>query len=186
MLWRAHRIGVFGHKPQHGVDVAEFRMVLMGHPDDFLDNVIDRNRYPLPEIEEQTLRNRRIGLGVMGWADLLIKLGLPYDDDRSVRLAEKVMGFIQEKARNQSSELAKTRGKFPSWAESRFAEDGIALRNATLTTVAPTGTISIIAGCSSGIEPYYAVAFERHVMDGPVLALARDLDAKPAGEPLEV
>lgn len=132
----------------------------------FLDNVIDQNRYPLPQIEEQTRRNRRIGLGVMGWADLLVKLRLPYNDDRAVALAERVMGFIEEHARNHSSELAKTRGKFPGWSTSRYADDEIAMRNATVTTVAPTGTISIIAGCSSGIEPYYAIAFERNVMDG--------------------
>ncbi len=151
--------------PEDGVNWERLGTVVR-HAIHFLDNVIDQNRYPLPQIEEQTRRNRRIGLGVMGWADLLVKLRLPYNDDRAVALAEKVMAFIEERARNHSSELAKTRGKFPGWSTSRYAQDEIAMRNATVTTVAPTGTISIIAGCSSGIEPYYAVAFERNVLDG--------------------
>jgi len=132
----------------------------------FLDNVIDQNRYPIEEIAEQTRSNRRIGLGVMGWADMLTRLGLPYNSDSAYDLGRQLMSFVQNEGHKHSSELAKNRGKFPSWENSRYAEENIAMRNATVTTIAPTGTLSIIAGCSSGIEPYYAVAFERNVMDG--------------------
>lgn len=135
----------------------------------FLDNVIDQNKYPLEIIKQQTLKNRRIGLGVMGWADMLIKLRLPYNHEKALELAEKVMSFIENEGHNQSSELAKTRGKLPNWEGSIYKQNNIAMRNATVTTIAPTGTISIIAGCSSGIEPYYSIAFERNVMDGTKL-----------------
>ncbi|MBU8932880.1 MAG: vitamin B12-dependent ribonucleotide reductase [candidate division Zixibacteria bacterium] len=132
----------------------------------FLDNVIDQNKYPLEQIKVQTFKNRRIGLGIMGWADLLVRLGLPYDSQQAQELGGKLMAFISTEGRNHSSELAKTRGKFPNWDQSVFARDNVAMRNATVTTIAPTGTISIIAGCSSGIEPYYAIAFDRNVLDG--------------------
>jgi ribonucleoside-diphosphate reductase alpha chain len=132
----------------------------------FLDNVIDQNKYPIQQIDEQTRRNRRIGLGLMGWADLLIKLRLPYDSDEARSLGSTVMAFVESEARKHSSELAKTRGKFPNWANSIYATENVAMRNATVTTIAPTGTISIIAGCSSGIEPYYSLAYERNVLDG--------------------
>jgi ribonucleoside-diphosphate reductase alpha chain len=132
----------------------------------FLDNVIDENKYPIREIEEQTRASRRIGLGVMGWADMLAQLRVPYDSETALALGGRVMEFVNTRGHFHSSELAKSRGKFPRWADSSFAEEGVAMRNATVTTVAPTGTISIIAGCSSGIEPYYAVSFVRNVMDG--------------------
>jgi ribonucleoside-diphosphate reductase alpha chain len=143
----------------------------------FLDNVIDQNIYPIDEIERQTKKNRRLGLGVMGWADMLVRLGLPYNCEEAIVLAEKVMAFIQNEARNHSSELAKNRGKFPNWEGSVYRQDNVAMRNAALTTIAPTGSISIIASCSSGIEPYYAIAFERNVLDG-----ARLIEVNPLFE----
>jgi len=133
----------------------------------FLDNVIEANRYPLPEIDANTKSNRKIGLGVMGWADMLIQLGIKYDSDEAFELADKIMARIKKVGHAASRELTRTRGHFPLWERSSFYADGrgVEMRNSTVTTIAPTGTISIIAGCSSGIEPIFAVSYVRNVMD---------------------
>lgn len=132
----------------------------------FLDNVIDETRFPIKPIEEMTRANRKIGLGVMGFADMLIEMGVPYDSDEAVRLGEEVMSFILEEARKASSQLAEQRRVFPNYDKSIWKEQGLRLRNATVTSVAPTGTISIIASCSSGIEPLFAITYVREVMEG--------------------
>jgi len=165
----------WGGDPDDGVDWDGLRQVvhLSIH---FLDNVIDANRYPLPEISELAQRIRRVGLGVMGWADMLIRLGIPYDSAEGVEMGRRVMGFLNEEARVASERLAEVRGTFPEWKESIWGPDHACarkadgarvrperqLRNCNLTTVAPTGTISIFAGCSGGIEPLFAVAFMRN------------------------
>ncbi len=130
----------------------------------FLDDVIQVNPYPLPEIMAKVHANRRIGLGVMGWADMLIQLGIPYDSQAALELADKVMEFITSIGRDESARLAEERGPFPNWPRSIYRE-GRPIRNSTVTTIAPTGTISIIAGCSSGIEPLFAIAFSHIVGD---------------------
>ncbi len=131
----------------------------------FLDNVIEANNYPLDVIAETTRSTRKIGLGVMGWADALLMLGIPYNSDEAVALADKVMGFINNVGHAASVRLAEQRGAFPLFSVSTLA-DGDPRRNATVTTIAPTGTISMIAGCSSGVEPVFAYAFIRNIMDG--------------------
>jgi ribonucleoside-diphosphate reductase alpha chain len=164
-----------GADPDEAVDWDALRTVvhLSTH---FLDNVIDANCYPLQEIHDLAQRIRRIGLGVMGWADMLVRLGIAYDSEEGVELGRRVMEFLNEEARNASEKLAETRGVFPGWKESIWGPDATCarrddgtrvrpyreLRNCNLTTVAPTGTISIFAGCSGGIEPLFAVAFMRN------------------------
>lgn len=161
--------------PEDRIDWDELRRVvhLATH---FLDNVIDSNRYPLAEIHNLAHTIRRIGLGIMGWADLLVRLGIPYSSKEGVEMGRRVMRFVNEESRNASERLAETRGVFPAWGPSIWGPDATcarradgsrvrpmrALRNCNLTTVAPTGTISIFAGCSGGIEPLFAVAFMRN------------------------
>ena len=133
----------------------------------FLDNVVEANRFPLPEIEAITHGNRKVGLGVMGFADALIQLGIPYDSEEAVDIGERIAAFIFDHAVKASEDLAVKRGAFPNFHDSVYDMTGVPpRRNATVVSIAPTGTISIIAGCSSGIEPLFALAYLRNVMGG--------------------
>jgi ribonucleoside-diphosphate reductase alpha chain len=149
----------------------------------FLDNLIDVSQFPAREIDDATRKTRKIGLGVMGLADLLAAAGIPYDSDQAVALGARIAAFLTEQARSVSSEIGERRGSFPAFEQSVWPGRGFkALRNATLTCVAPTGTISMLAGCSGGIEPFFALATARRVLEGRTLietnaALAKELTA---------
>jgi len=141
----------------------------------FLDNVIDLNNYPIPQIREQTMHHRRIGLGLMGFAKMLTKIGVRYDSPQAIEIAEECMKFITDEARKMSIELGRARGPFPGFNESVWAKKGDAMRNATVTSIAPTGTISMIADSSSGIEPLFALSYIKTVMDGTKLYYSDDV-----------
>ncbi len=160
---------------QRGIDYDGLRRVVHTAVH-FLDNVIDMNKYPISEIETMTRANRKIGLGVMGFADMISMMKIPYGTDESLKVAEEVMRFIRDEARKASVELAGERGVFPNWEGSiydskspHFKGEELRLRNATVTTIAPTGSISMIAECESGIEPSFSLAYTKTVMDGKVL-----------------
>jgi ribonucleoside-diphosphate reductase alpha chain len=175
------------HDPENGIDWDGLRKTIHLSVR-FLDDVIDVNRYPKPQIEKIVKGNRKVGLGVMGWADMLYSMKIPYDSREAVDLGRKTMKFIREEGWRASMDLARERGAFPNFDKSVFATENdhpcfpecwreasekenapVPVRNATVTTIAPTGTISIIAEASGGIEPLYSLVFERNVMNGEKL-----------------
>ncbi|NQS89694.1 TSCPD domain-containing protein [Patescibacteria group bacterium] len=148
----------------------------------FLDNVIDANKYPLPRIAKNTKANRKIGLGIMGFADMLISLSTPYDSKKALNLAEKLMSFIQDESKKASEKLAEERGTFPNFEGSKWEKEGLKLRNATTTTIAPTGSISMIANCSSGVEPLFSILYHKQVLGGEKLLYINEEFERIAGE----
>jgi ribonucleoside-diphosphate reductase alpha chain len=149
---------------------------IIGHAVHFLDNVLDANVYPVDAVRQVTLGNRKIGLGIMGFADLLVELRIPYASQAAVSLAEELMGFVQQHAKQASAKLARSRNPFPTFAKSRLAESALEpLRNACVTSIAPTGTISLLADCSSGIEPFFALSYRREVIGS-----TKTVDVHPA------
>ena len=153
----------------HAIDFSRLKEVIHDAVH-FLDNIVEINKYPLSIIEEMTKKNRKIGLGVMGFSDMLIRMNIAYDSEKAVEQAESVMSFIREESRAASETLAKTRGNFPAYKKSIFDSSSTPyMRNATTTTIAPTGSISIIAGTSSGIEPLFAIAHMRRILEGETL-----------------
>lgn len=141
----------------------------------FLDNVIDLNKYPIPQIRERSQYHRRMGLGIMGFSKMLVKMGVKYNSKEAIEIAEYTMKFITDEARKMSHELGRARGSFPGFKESAWAKEYDAMRNATVTSIAPTGTISMIANTSSGIEPMFALAYIKNVMDGTKLYYSDDV-----------
>jgi ribonucleoside-diphosphate reductase alpha chain len=155
-------------KEKNGRWEADFEKIrkTVRHAVHFLDNVIEMNQYPLPQIANMAKGNRKIGLGVMGLAHFFIRLGIPYDSPKALEVARGLMSFIQHQGRERSIELAEERGVFPNFPGSVYSGSGMKLRNATVTTIAPTGTLSLIANCSSGIEPLYALHYVRKALEG--------------------
>ncbi len=169
-----------GERNKYSIDWQKLkRLVKLGIT--FLDNVIDRNKYPLEEIRKMTLANRRIGMGVMGFADMLIMLRIPYDSDEAVSTGENIMKFIKEESKSQSERIAEKKGSFPNFSRSIWKKHR-RMRNATTNSLQPTGTVSIIADCSFSIEPIFGVAFVRHVLDGKDLVDVNPLFRKTAKE----
>ncbi|MBT4366087.1 adenosylcobalamin-dependent ribonucleoside-diphosphate reductase, partial [Candidatus Peregrinibacteria bacterium] len=146
----------------------------------FLDNVIDANNYPIPEIAETSRKTRKIGLGVMGFADILYRLGIPYNSEEGIKMGERIMRFVDEKSKEKSITLAQTRGTFPAWEGSFYHKNGIKIRNACTTTVAPTGTIGMLAEASGGLEPHFAISYIKNVMDGTELVYTNKFFEKVA------